>query len=479
MPALEFASLPSRDEIALFAPAQMDALNPGVFRPDGSRLPPLYKHHVDDEYYCDVLEHMPRTVSASIIALYEILGYPQRNVPPVLSFDKLVTLYNHLRVWNGFLINSRSMDVDVLPHKREQAISDIELWLVMANFTLTDAAKLVGTIESFSRFSKWGRAWFYALQNAIRTVIKLRYNVASRMMRRSGKRQRYADALPSELRSRVDHLVGRDIADFIWATGIRISMTEPIRQCISCLLQCLKDPLISWATPIGFIVPRVPHVESAGDASHDAGGGLCALLNFWFDIIWSAELRRRCRLPHTDPDYIHINVLEFIVVIVQFAAFIVRMDTLSPVELEAIFPNGPPVLPILLVWTDNTASKSWAHRVTTKSVMGQQFVGIYAQLLRLHKFGINTDHIAGVLNTIPDYISRPTHDNLSHAERSEQIFLAHPSLRTYDYFLPSAELLQLLSSALYTKPTVALPALPKTLGRIVRAGSTISCSPML
>jgi hypothetical protein len=313
----------------------------------------------------------------------------------------------------------------------------------------------------------------------MRDVITDRYRVAKRVIERSGKRRKYEAVLTGTMRRRVEHLLAKDIADFIWATHTRMTMSADLRRCVNLILAMLSDKSISWATPIPFIVKRDPSSISAGDASYDGGGGHNHKLRYWFDIVWSAELRRRMRLPKTHPDYLQINGMEFVMVILQFAAFIVRMSTLSTEELDELYPDGPPQMPVLLCLTDNTASKAWANRVTTKSVRGQQLIGIYAQLLRLHKFGINTEHVPGVLNVIADFISRPTHFDLTHAQRSAQIFREHPSMQTYSYFQPSAELLQLLSCALYTKPTVALPTLPKTLGRFVPAGSTISCSPTL
>ena len=479
LPPIEFAPAPTDAEIAEFCPAERDSRNPGVLRPDGSRLPPIYAHHVDDCYYSDIAEYMTRTVAASALSLFEVLGYPKAGVPPALSFDKLNTRYTHLRKWNGFQSDSRTLDVDVLLYKRDQVIQELQLWLLKMSFTLRDAAQLAGLLESLSRYNKWLRAWFFALQNIIRTIIRQRYHIAKRVVERSGKRQKYEAMLSGTMRRRVEGLVARDIANFIWATGTKMTVTAELRRCVDLLLGILVDPAVSLAAPIPFIVARDPHAISAGDASLDGGGGHNHKLQYWFDIVWSPDLRRRLRLPKTDPDYLQINCLEFVVIILQFAAFIVRMSTLSHDELRAIFPDGIPLMPILLCMTDNTASKSWANRVTSKSVRGQQLIGIFAQFLRLHKFGINAEHVAGIVNVLADFISRPTHFNLTHVQRCEQIFQQHPYLQTYSYFQPSPELLQLLSSALYTKPTVALPALPSNLGRFVPAGSTILCSPTL
>jgi hypothetical protein len=60
----------------------------------------------------------------------------------------------------------------------------------------------------------------------------------------------------------------------------------------------------------------------------------------------------------------HINVLEFLVVLVQLA------DCIVAVELghtRTICGETLPEIPHLLAWTDNTASESWANKVTTGS----------------------------------------------------------------------------------------------------------------
>lgn len=42
----------------IFAQASADALNQGVLNPDGSRQPPPYPHHVDDNLYADIADYV-------------------------------------------------------------------------------------------------------------------------------------------------------------------------------------------------------------------------------------------------------------------------------------------------------------------------------------------------------------------------------------------------------------------------------------
>jgi hypothetical protein len=171
--------------------------------------------------------------------------------------------------------------------------------------------------------------------------------------------------------------------------------------------------------------------------------------------------------------------LEFIVVILQLIAAVIRLASLSASDRHAVFPDGLPTMPVLLCLTDNSSAKAWANRVTTKSPQGQHLIGIYAEILRTYNIGLNYDHIAGVENEMADFISRPTHFNLPHSERAEQIFQKYAFMRTWDYFLPSPEILQLLASLLFTEVSQDHPRLPANFGRFVPTGSTISSSQSL
>jgi hypothetical protein len=220
----------------------------------------------------------------------------------------------------------------------------------------------------------------------------------------------------------------------------------------------VADASIPLAQPIGFIIPRNPLAESKGDASGLGGG---AQLAYWFDVAWSEGVSRGITLPSSAPGFVHINSTKFVVVLLQLVAFAVRLETL-PIERRTILlPAGIPAHPILLCFTDNTLAAAWANKVTSKSPQGQPLIG---------PIGLNTHHIPGIKSILADFISRPTHFALSHADQSEQIFWKHGSARTWDYFLPSPELLQSLSCLLSSAPTLDLPSLPKSLGQFVPPG---------
>ena len=110
------------------------------------------------------------------------------------------------------MIDSQAMTVDLLPHKREQVVAELDRWLRMWSFTLCEAAVLVGMLEHISRYNLWGRAWFFALQNAIWTMTEHCRKQAVAIFSHSGKADYYHRALPLHLQHRLHGLCDKKLA---------------------------------------------------------------------------------------------------------------------------------------------------------------------------------------------------------------------------------------------------------------------------
>jgi hypothetical protein len=164
-----------------------------------------------------------------------------------------------------------------------------------------------------------------------------------------------------------------------------------------------------------------------------AGGGAhCNKLEFLFDILWSSQVLKGVNEKKpSDDNYIHINSLEFCIVVIQLVAVIVCLHTLTPTQLHHFFPSGIPAQPVCLCLTDDTASMAWANKVTSKSLQGQSLLGIFTGLLRTANLGYNTNHLAGILNCRADNLSHPTFPYLLFAARHEQIYQKHKYLLEY------------------------------------------------
>jgi len=138
-----------------------------------------------------------------------------------------------------------------------------------------------------------------------------------------------------------------------------------------------------------------------------------------------------------------------------------------------------PAWPVLQILRDNTTALTWAHKASTASIRGQNLIAVFCELLRLFPLGLNCEHIPGVENVLADDISRPPSVDIDHSVRVQQLTTKYPFIKTWDYFLPSPELLQLLSLWLSMTRSLGLPSLPTSLGQFVLTESTISNLPVI
>jgi hypothetical protein len=226
---------------------------------------------------------------------------------------------------------------------------------------------------------------------------------------------------------------------------------------------------------IGHVIPRDPQFTCTGDACLTGGGAYCHELQFWFDVMWSPRVTEAI-----EQNKIHINMMEFAVVILQLAATIaiVEEQPQNPDISKKFYPRIPK-LAKLLIQTDNSPSQNWAHKVSSKSDNGQQLVRMYAALLDRTSLAVQSSHIKGTDNDLADFLSRQTFHSHSTLTRHQQIFAKEPKLASYRYFRPHPDLLSHLESRLFSVPWTTTTTLPKQLGQFEAAGSIISSSVIL
>ncbi|CAB9527062.1 hypothetical protein SEMRO_1935_G306360.1 [Seminavis robusta] len=393
--------------------------------------------------------------------------------------DKFESWYNHLRKLVGRRFNSRTLTVGMLPHKKDQLLELLQVWVSRSSFDLLEIAHLLGTLENHTKYARWARCWCCALQNAVRRALTARFHIVSRRFNRAGREVHLRRELPASLLGRIESLVLRERAKLLWTTRQRFAVDADMRTSLQHLQAYVSSAESPWEVPLGLIVPREPHFSSRGDASTAGGGAYCLKLGFWFDVIWSPRTVRGARdLPSNADDFVHINSLEFIVVVLQLAAIVTRLRTLPRNSSCPYFPKGVPAIPVWFGETDNTVSKSWENRATARTSQGQGLVSVYAELLRVAVVHTQCEHLAGVQNIIADDISRNDF-SVPLFDRAQQLFLKHPCLRPLDYFLPSPELVQLLTLRLYSRHIPVPCVLPQVLGQFLPVDSTISGSAVL
>ena len=129
LPQFKFAPPATEAERAAFAVAIPDSLNVGVLDHNGRRRAPTYDHHVDDNMYRDITELIPRAAAASVVALYEILGYPDGRTPDRISWEKFATIHGHLRRVLGWEFDTRSLAFALPADKRKALAELLSTWL--------------------------------------------------------------------------------------------------------------------------------------------------------------------------------------------------------------------------------------------------------------------------------------------------------------------------------------------------------------
>jgi len=196
----------------------------------------------------------------------------------------------------------------------------------------------------------------------VRTILHGRYKIISRVFNRSGRTATLRRQLPATLLSRLHSILARDKAQLLWATKQRHAATPEIRASLLHLLAYTTNSSDPWDVPLGLIVPRDHHVSSRGDASFAGGGAYCSAFHFWLDVVWSRRtVKGATRTKPASDGCVHINTLEFIVVILQFAAIITQLEDCKQglTNFSVYFPNGAPDIPVWLAESDNMLSVAW------------------------------------------------------------------------------------------------------------------------
>ena len=152
----------------------------------------------------------------------------------------------------------------------------------------------------------------------------------------------------------------------------------------------------------------MPYAISLGDACLYGGGGFCIKLRFWWHLKWPQRIFRKTKAylkDDADNDFVSINVLEFVTIIINFAA-----------ALTALTADGHPddPFPVLLNFADNMSSVRWTNHHCKGSLKARALGLLFCCLLVNSFLGINAKWLAGDENGIADVISRTNHKSDPH-----------------------------------------------------------------
>lgn len=238
---------------------------------------------------------------------------------------------------------------------------------------------------------------------------------------------------------------------------------KTMRKEIEFLRYALSDEsALEWCTPIAHMIKRDPTAESASDACLEAGGGYSIDLKFIWFIKWPNDILMRTKKylkNDKDGNFVSINVLEMISVILTYCAALTAM--------EANNVTDDP-WPVLLTWCDNKSAVRWITQACMTSEIGRELGRLFCGLLIDSKLGINSKWLSTLENVVADDISRlkeqyklqnPTsyHPSINY----QTLFQSHPQLADCQVWEPSQELLSAIWQCVRTKNCPTLEEIRK------------------
>ena len=200
----------------------------------------------------------------------------------------------------------------------------------------------------------------------------------------------------------------------------------------------------------------------------EAAGGFSEEL-FWWHFEWPSNIKlltlknisvnRRCNITK---DLVSINLLEFVVEIINYAAITVFFAENSSICAHEY--------PFLLNWTDNKTAKAWLRKAATKTEKGKSLQRILCSIMINNPMGVKLDYIKREKNVIVDFISR-IFSSQNTAVTFDNLFVKFPQIEYWKRFHPSQELLSHLCSALLTGQDLGILEI-KNLGHFSPGKST-------
>lgn len=377
---VSITSEPSLRERAQFALAVADACHAGI---DSSRpeFTP-YNCFVDDSQMAALRTFILRAIDCSVESAYLLFGAPEtERRPSCLSEAKFRPLATYGMDFLGFDICTRTLEVR-WPVAKRLALRDtlVAHWGARpCRVSPRQIASVLGVVRNACFISPFGAYLSIRLQQALNAAVSGAGGQAS------GASARWWGS------ARVT--VGAEpLADLAM---LQLTLTDDVRH-------------PAWCRPIGLLIPRAPTTIITSDAAYGGIGGWCSSPPFMWRLSDSdlarcafavKELRDGASEPLGTADGLHINVLEFLAIIINsFVALALLRTRPATVGGE-----------ILAVLADNTSALSWMkHAGRSHSPPVRRLARCLSALFLASPIqaAVTGSHIPGKENIAADRLSR-------------------------------------------------------------------------
>ena len=385
---MQRVDIPQTPEDVVLTPAQPDRRQNGSLL-DSTPRQMVHAAYVDDQGTAQIVDQVWQALNNSVLAAYVVFSFPgEDRRPPSINPRKWSVTLAAILMFLGFEINTRELTVSWPRQKRDSLRLLLRSTFLRPRpyesspirVTPREAAQVLGTVRNGALVAPLGNLLSLNLQMAVNRAMTLQLS--------TGRRTE----------------IGRD---FWQRTRFRVPNTviDDLR-----MLDASFDRDDVWKRSIGLLIPREPCAEPTGDASPSGLGGYCT----WDNYMWrlsAADLRAygikvptqeeldRSRTTAVNYDEkVHINILEFVVIIINIL-FSLTFQRRHPERRDFVYNPK----------TDNTSALSWI-RYSGKRV-NPVVSNLSRLLINLALYCPQTlilgEHIPGRLNGPADALSRP------------------------------------------------------------------------
>jgi hypothetical protein len=441
-----------------FTKAVKCEINQGVLDENGNQKPLPNFIYVDDCLLASIRKYTLGFLAAVIEAIFAVLGEPdvaKRQCP--LALDKWIGMsVGHRITLIGLVWDSRQLTIGMTREYLDQVLHILNTdWPVdVAFFNLSSIVILAGKLARLAEASSWVFHLMPHIYSSIAYALRTHEsfllgecNTFKALIAKIKNLRR----LPSEHED-VEHLnfYIRKAAKRKFRSSLRYEVNATLMDEINLLREWLHPMSgVLWESPLAHIIKRTPLAGSAGDSCCFGGGGWSLGLRFWWHLTWPLKILKRTKLyieNNKKGRLISINVLEFISVIINYAA------AFTALQLDGCDDPHP----VLLNLCDNKSAIRWTIRFCKESLAGRALGRLFCMLLVNSNLGINSEWISTHENEIADAISRLKLANDQHSFDYSTLKQQFPELASCRTFHPSQEFLSIIWQCVLTQKTPTL-----------------------
>ena len=130
--------------------------------------------YVDDNLIAEVRGRMKQAMSASIEALFILLGYPEpeRRKNAVCMEKYLAAMCSYEKAQLGIRINTRDMVVGMPAVKLDKLKTELQHWhKKRKSFTIFQVATLTGNLQHICSVTPWGKYLYMSIQHSVAVAL--------------------------------------------------------------------------------------------------------------------------------------------------------------------------------------------------------------------------------------------------------------------------------------------------------------------